>query len=475
MLKNLIGGLAGRLKKSEDAEADETAAVERELEAMENGRRDSAEEPVGELPPTLGFVTHQPVLDRQHRVVAYQFFVKSGQKQGTAKRQEFDRLMLNTMLNMEVFRLLAYRRAFVHVSISSLDEPMLQQMPLKSVIFVLEPDQNEPITSQTIQKLDDLKVKGLRFAIEPAAFDGSVLVERLQPELFNRVDFMLLDFAAPSTRVLAPILDQLPRRYPNARWMACNVGTAEDLDVCLRAPGSNRFALFHGPFLSMVRTLESGKVDTNQTRVLHIMRLLRANADPKEIEGQFKLDSVLLFKLLRFINSPVNGLSRKVQTIEETLMLLGRDTLFKWLSMLLFTAKKEDGSALALLEKSLIRARFLERLGSYRGNRVEAEHLFLTGMFSLLDVLLHLPFPDVLDALELPPTVRDAVIDNKGIFSPYLALAVACEQGDDARIGALCKVLNFEVDQANRYYLDSVVWAQEVLRESEVHNDVESV
>jgi len=474
MFKNLIGGLAGRLKKNEESQAEEIAAVEKELES--SPVKPPVEPAVVEqLPATLGFVAHQPVMDRQHRVVAYEFFVKSGASAKGSKRQDFDRLMLTTLQNMEVFRLLAYRRALVHISISSLGEPLLLQMPAKSVIFVLGPDVTEPVTPEVLQLLDELHVKGLRFALEPAAFDSTVLSERLQSELFNRMDFMLLDFAAPSTRVLAPILDQLPRRYPNARWMARNVGTAEDLDVCLRAPGSNRFALFHGPFIATVRTLESGKVDTNQSRVLQIMRLLRANAEPRELEAQFKLDSVLLFKLLRFINSPVNGISRKVQTIEETLLLLGRETLFKWMSMLLFTARKEDGSALALLEKSLIRARFLERLGAYRGNKVEAEHLFLTGMFSLLDVLLNLPFPDVIDPLELPLPVRDAVVENKGIFSPFLALALACEQGDDQRIAALCKVLDFEVEHASRYYIDSVVWTQEVLRESEVHNDVEAV
>jgi EAL and modified HD-GYP domain-containing signal transduction protein len=72
-------------------------------------------------------------------------------------------------------------------------------------------------------------------------------------------------------------------------------------------------------------------------------------------------------------------------------------------------------------------------------------------------------------------TVRDAVVENKGMFSPYLALALACEHGDDQRINALCKVLNFEVEHTCRYYIDSVVWAQEVLRESDVHNDVEAV
>ncbi|WP_261172793.1 EAL and HDOD domain-containing protein, partial [Chromobacterium amazonense] len=397
MLKSLIDGLTGRLKKTTVEETRPPASPDMPDTTM---LELPPELPAEELPATLGFVSHQPVMDKQRRVVAYDFFVRQGKRNIEAgKQQEFDRLLLSTLHNMDIFRLLAYRRAFVHIAMTSLDEPLLRSMPAGSVIFVLEAVPGMEVSEFMLGQLDDLQKLGLRFALEPAAYDQTILAPGLQSDLFGRMDYMVLDFAGPSTRVLAPILDQLPKRYPAVRWIARNVGTAEDLDVCLRAPGHNRFALFHGPFVSTAHSLEGGKVDNSQTRVLQIMRLLRANAEAKEVEAQFKLDSVLLFKLLRFINSPIHGLARKVQTIEETLLLLGRETMFKWLSMLLFTSRKDDGNAIALLEKSLIRARFLEKLGSYRGNKLEAEHLFLTGMFSLLDVLLNIPFPDVLDPL----------------------------------------------------------------------------
>ncbi|MBM2884806.1 competence protein, partial [Chromobacterium phragmitis] len=76
---------------------------------------------------------------------------------------------------------------------------------------------------------------------------------------------------------------------------------------------------------------------------------------------------------------------------------------------------------------------------------------------------------------ELPLTVREAVIEQKGIFAPHLALALACEHGDNVQIEAQAKVLNLDIDLVNQYYLDSVVWAQVVLRDSEVHNNVEAV
>jgi hypothetical protein len=81
--------------------------------------------------------------------------------------------------------------------------------------------------------------------------------------------------------------------------------------LCRRGQDSDRFALFHGSYLSVAHSRVSQKEGANQGRVLEIMRLLRANAPTTEIEAQFKLDSLLLFKLLRFVNSPVNGLSRK--------------------------------------------------------------------------------------------------------------------------------------------------------------------
>lgn len=470
MLKNLFDGLTGKLRKTEDEAAVAEPDAPTSLPATQPDTG-----PV-ELPPTLGFVAHQPVLDRQQAVVAYEFTLRQGAGQTAARRREFDRMLLRTLRNMDLFRLLAYRRALVHLSLGALEEEGLLGLPERTVILVLDPVGDAPVTPEVLERIDTLKAGGVRFAVEPALYDARLLPEALHDAFFRRMDFMVLDFAAPSTRILAPFLDQLPKRYAHARWFARNVGSAEDLALCLQAPGNNRFALFHGSYLATARTMDNRKQDNgSQTRVLQIMRLLRANADARTLEAQFKLDSVLLFKLLRFINSPVNGLAKQVQSVEDALLLLGRESLFKWLSMLLFTARKDDGHALALLEKSLIRARFMERLGQPQDHRLVEEHLFLTGMFSLLDVLLGVPFPDVIGPLDLPVTVRDALNEQKGPFAPQLALAMACEQGESVRIQTLARLLNRPVEAVGQLYMDAVVWAQEVLRASEVHNNVEAV
>lgn len=448
MFKNLFD----KLSRKDDAPQ---AANEPGAQKVAANPAPVAAEPAPVLPHTLGFVTHQPLHDMKLNVVAYEFMVRDAVKRRESSASQwlqYDRLMISTLVNMDVFRLLAFRRALVHVSTLSLADPALEGFPAERVIFVLNPAMDEPVSMDTIARIDAHRAAGRRFALEPALFGHSVLPPQLQDELFSRVDMMIMDFSAPADEVLAPFMDQLPGKYPAARWYARNIGSAEEFDVCVKTPGAaKRFALYQGSFLTNFRPAPSAKADASQMRVLEIMRLLRAGAESRDIDAQFKLDSVLLFKLLRFINSPMNGLSRKVMTIEE--------------SLLLFTSRKsEDGRALALLERSLFRARFMESLGQKGGNhRLECEHLFLTGMFSLLDSLMQVELSEALAPLELPPTVIDALLNQHGLFAPYLALAISAEQDNHERMATLSRMLKFDAGEVNRLHLDAMIWAQEIL------------
>ena len=466
MFKKIFGGLLGRGEQAVSTanEAPARSAISEEI---------SHQAAPLDLPQTLGFVSHQPIQDKAQRVVAYEFAVKDGVAghQAAANRRTFDLLLFSTLKNMNIFRLLTYRRAFIHVSLASLDDLLAQELPVSSAIYLLEAPAGEVLDDDLMPRLDALRTAGLRFAAEPARYGSSPAALAL----YQRMDYMVLDFAAPNTRALFPLLEQLPQRYPNTRWLARNINTAEELALCSHAPNSERFALFHGSYLSVAQSRVNQKEAANQGRVLEIMRLLRANAPTTEIEAQFKLDSLLLFKLLRFINSPVNGLSRKVQTIEDGLMLLGRSALFKWLSLLLFTSDNDSGATLTLLEKSLIRAHFMEELGIIRGNRLEAEHLFLTGMFSLLSALLNMPLHEALEPLDLPFMISDALLHQKGLFATPLQLAEACEHDDSDGITRLSAAMEVDLDQVNNTNMEAVVWAQEILSESEVQSNVEGV
>ncbi|MFC3625880.1 EAL and HDOD domain-containing protein [Vogesella amnigena] len=472
MLKKLFGGLLGKDKPTDNTPAPQPPATPQATPGPASTTAAQHAAPLDQV-QSLGFVAHQPLQDKEQRVVAYEFVVKGslGRASSPAHQRTFDQLLLNTLRNMNVFRLLAYRRAFIHLSLVSLDMLDSQQLPVASCIFVLEAQQGDVVNEALLTRLDTLRQAGWRFAAEPAQFGSDAAAMAL----YQRMDYLLLDFAAPNTRALFPLLEQLPQKLQRVRWLARNINSAEELDLCQHMPGSQHFALFHGSYLSVAQPRSSKKEAPNQGRILEVMRLLRAEAPTAAIEQQFKLDSLLLFKLMRYVNSPINGLSRKVQTIEEGIMLLGRDNLFKWLSLMLFTSEGSSGATLTLMEKSLIRGRFMEELGLLHGNRLEAEHLFLTGMFSMLGSLLNTSLAEALAPLDLPMMIADALLQGKGLFAQPLQLAQACERDDEAAIAQLCAAQRVSLEQVTAVYMEAVVWAQEVLKESEVQNNVDAI
>ena len=91
----------------------------------------------------------------------------------------------------------------------------------------------------------------------------------------------------------------------------------------------------------------------------------------------------------------------------------------------------------------------------------EGEHLFVAGMFSLLDRLLGLPMKDVLETIPLPPEVVRALLSRDGLYGPYLALAEACELSSNL-VGALAGSQGLTPLAVNKAHLSALAWAQAV-------------
>jgi c-di-GMP-related signal transduction protein len=139
------------------------------------------------------------------------------------------------------------------------------------------------------------------------------------------------------------------------------------------------------------------------------------------------------YKLLRYINSAGFGLSCEIQSFRHAVSMLGYDKLNRWLSLLLATASK-DPMAPALMYTALLRARLMELLASGLVDKSEYDNLFITGAFSLLDLLLGVSMEQVLEAMRLPEPICDALLGNGGRYQPFLELALASERQDGAVI-----------------------------------------
>ncbi len=179
---------------------------------------------------------------------------------------------------------------------------------------------------------------------------------------------------------------------------------------------------------------EQRPLQTGTLRLCQLLNEVMQDRDTAAVAQDIRGDVALSYKLLRFVNSPAVGLSRAVESVDQAVMVLGRNELYRWLSVLLLSASEGRGSSKALQEIALARARLLEGLAQQRGDAVNhpPAALFTVGLLSLMDVLLQQPLIQVMQPLRLAEPARQALLDHSGPWAPYLQLAADLERHDMA-------------------------------------------
>jgi EAL and modified HD-GYP domain-containing signal transduction protein len=156
------------------------------------------------------------------------------------------------------------------------------------------------------------------------------------------------------------------------------------------------------------------------------------------------------------------GYTHKIGTLDQALIVLGQQKLYRWLTLLLYTSGNTRGLDWAIMENALVRARLAELVAQDSLSPTERDELFVAGVFSLLDIVLGLPMADVLRQVSLPPLVNEVLLQQTGKYAPYLDLAIACEQSDGADIAAMSHAVGLDGKQVNTLHVEAMIWAHQV-------------
>lgn len=202
----------------------------------------------------------------------------------------------------------------------------------------------------------------------------------------------------------------------------------------------------------------SPELAPSHAQIVRLLNLVRNDADITEIENALKQDVSLPYKLLRYINSAGFGLMVEVQSFRHAVTILGRDKLNKWLSLLLVSASK-DPAAPAVMQAAIARGRMMEILGVQFFDKAQLDNLFITGAFSLLDVLLESALDVVLDQMTLPDLIRDALLHREGAYASLLNLAIASESFLPNDLRTQSEALGLSDDQVSSAILQAVSFA----------------
>ena len=210
--------------------------------------------------------------------------------------------------------------------------------------------------------------------------------------------------------ILMETARQLHDRHPDAKLVALGVDSVELFEACHRV----KLDLYQGRFLTSFREEQEPKLNSRRMVVTQLIsRLRHKEVDYDKLVLIARQDFAVTFRLLRYINSAAIGLRSKVGSLKQAMIYIGREGLYRWLTLLLFHDSKGTQSDGALRELSLGRARMCELLARRRMSNAECEQAFVTGLLSLADVLFRTPMEKAIGQLELPQEIHDALAAHR--------------------------------------------------------------
>jgi EAL and modified HD-GYP domain-containing signal transduction protein len=203
--------------------------------------------------------------------------------------------------------------------------------------------------------------------------------------------------------------------------------------------------------------------DPSRLPMMRLLSLIAADAETPEIEEVFKLDPKLAFGLLKLVNSASFGTSKEITSFGQAILLLGRRQLQRWLQLLMFSLRKDgDDSPNILMQRAAERGKMMELLSQGGKEKSDAEHAFMVGVFSVLDILIQTPLEKLLESVSLPQPVEDALLERKGRLGALLDLVCATERRDFAEVQRHLSGMGIAPEQLSRFQLDAIFWALKV-------------
>ncbi|WP_374277008.1 EAL and HDOD domain-containing protein [Azonexus sp.] len=419
--------------------------------AGENPSTSPATPPVPDaaLPSGLAaFLCREPVFDRKNRPVGHLFRLHQTASRAALQRA-LDQALLDTLLGAAET---PAGLVFVPLGSDSLDLPAVDRIASANFILLVElaPDADGAALAA---RLGELAERGIRCGLFRQPKNPAFALAIGQAALGA------IDVAASDPAAVRDFSAAIRGNRQQQLLFACGIDTLDDHQLCLQW----HYDYLQGRFAASAppRPAPAGG-DPHKMLLLNLMRLVQGEAETAEIAEAMKHDPAVAFRILRYLNSPALGLTHRIDSLSHALIILGRQRLTRWLSVLIFSVRQPELGDWLLVEDALTRARLMELLGAQLLPGRSTDPLFLTGVFSCLDRLLHLPLDKALDAMPLADDVRAAVLERRGPYAELLAVAEACASLDPPRMEEAARQVGLDAETLNRALLAATAWAAEV-------------
>ena len=347
---------------------------------------------------------------------------------------------------------------FVPLSRDELMGADIRRLPAKrlalEILDVSELDQ------KALERCQELKEKGFKLSL------GDYFDYPVYDGLLKIFDFAKLDIQAVSNFEMNNAIERL-KEFGHIHRVAKGVNT---LDAFGRAQELN-FHLVQGLFFAHSEAAKLGAANPQQTTLLVVLGQLLTDVDLPRIERAFHNEEELTNNLLALVNSAAMGLSRKVDSLQQALVILGRRQLMRWVQVLLYSHSNLK-NAQVLLQMAAVRAKLMDLICSTHADAAKRHDIyrdraFTVGILSLTHVLLGMDLGEVVDQIGLDDEIRKALLERGEFLGKLLSLTEKLELADFEAVDTLLEDLKIAPKDLNRAQKETLAWVHNLGKTTE--------
>ncbi|GEM_PF-266491 len=429
---------------------------------MSHVRADAAGQPQPDREPpsgTRGYLVRQPLFTLRSELVGYELLVgvddgqrgedggEDGGEGGGEDAAALRGLIARGDLVVVLEAFADDRPVFLRVDAATLASDELRELPAETVVLQL--DVGGSVAPGLLEECGRVVADGYRLALTVGA-------QGADAALLDLAEYTEVDFAATTPQQRADLVAWLRRH--STTIVARNVDTHEELAEA-KGLGCD---LAHGFFFHQPQRRGEATVPAHARSHLQLLaEMQREELDYPRVARLVKQDVDLAYKFLTYLNSAALGLRRRIESLEEALVLLGERRVRRWVQAAAvqhLTPHKPT----ELTVNAAIRAQLCETIGRELGLGSRSLELFTVGLFSLADAMFDRPMEKALRGVPITDEVRRTLLGERTAFSDPLELVVAYERGDWRQVDLIAERLGRPEAPFFQMYSSALLWAHEV-------------
>jgi EAL and modified HD-GYP domain-containing signal transduction protein len=395
------------------------------------------------------YIARQPILDAHKNLVAYELLFRDGPNN---KFPDIEAEQATSRLLSEHFFAVHNQdsqqvRTFVNFPYQSLINLVPTLLPKENLVVEILED-CEP-NQELLNAVKILHHQGYCLALDD--FIPSPKWKVFLPY----ISIIKFDIRLVPINKAKILLDKL--KHTPIQFLAEKVETHGEFELALEAG----FSLFQGYFFSKPELIRNKKIDPSVITIIQLCKeVAKTNIDFNAIEALMTKDVSLSFKLLTLVNDSAN-MALEITSFKQAIVYLGEQKLRKFISLLAIASTANDKPQY-LYNLSLQTARFCELMATQTQGKINPASAFLSGMFSYLDSLLDQPLEELLNAIHVEKSVKQALLSHSGSLGLLIRLAKAYDKADWHTVQDISEQLELNIEQVASCYDNAIAWVSEL-------------